>query len=284
MKLSAQQLAQFERDGFLIFPGLFSQAEIDVLRAETARLSAIDAETVIRERTGGVRSIFRVHEEDGATRSPAFRALVRTPRVLRPTMQALGGDGVYVYHTKINTKPAIEGTVWMWHQDYGSWQRDGCPRPDMATFAVMLTDSIEMNGALYVLPGSHTRGRIEPYYDDSTSYKFWAIPKPQMITILRESAAPVPIVGPAGTAVLFHCNLLHASGHNLTAEDRWHIYISFNSCANAPRFGGDTRPDWVVSRNTAPLPVEADDAILKSAKSGSEPESKSGSEPELHRA
>ena len=56
-----------------------------------------------------------------------------------PTGQPHGAGGVYVYHTKINTKPAIEGTVWMWHQDYGSWQRDGCPRPDMATFAVMIT-------------------------------------------------------------------------------------------------------------------------------------------------
>ena len=264
MRLSEQQLAQFERDGYLLFPALFSKAEIAVLRAETARLGAIQCETVIRERTGGVRSIFRVHEDDGATRSAAFRALVRTPRVLEPTMQALGGD-VYVYHTKINTKPAIEGTVWMWHQDYGSWQRDGCPRPDMATFAVMLTDSVEMNGALYVVPGSHKRGRIEPYYDENTSYKFWAVPKEQMIKVLRESPAPVPIVGPAGTAVLFHCNLLHASGHNLAAEDRWHIYISFNACANAPKFGPNSRPDWVVSRNTKPLPIEADEGVLKAA-------------------
>jgi hypothetical protein len=97
-----------------------------------------------------------------------FRALVRTPRVLGPVRQALGTDEVYIYHTKINTKPAIEGTVWMWHQDYGSWMRDGCPRPDMGTFAVMLTDSSEMNGALYVIPGSHKRGRIEPYYDENT--------------------------------------------------------------------------------------------------------------------
>ena len=263
MNLTAQQLAQFQRDGYLMFPGLFSPPEIAVLRAETARLARIEADTVVRERTGAVRSVFRVHEDDGATRSGAFRALVRTPRVLKPTMQALVAEGIYVYHTKINTKPAIEGTVWMWHQDYGSWQRDGCPRPDMATFAVMMTDSVEMNGALYVIPGSHKRGRIEPYYDDNTSYKFWAVPKAQMISILRESEKPVPIVGPAGTAVLFHCNTLHASGHNLTAEDRWHIYISFNSCANAPRFGPDTRPDWVVSRNTRPLPIEDDAAILK---------------------
>ena len=37
MNLTTQQRAQFERDGFLVFPDLFSQTEIDVLRAETAR-------------------------------------------------------------------------------------------------------------------------------------------------------------------------------------------------------------------------------------------------------
>src|SRR3954451_20563859 len=120
MRMTEAQVEQYRRDGYLIFPSLFSPAEIAVLRAETARLSAIEAETVIRERTGGGPSIFRVHEADGAPRSAAFRALVRTPRVLGPTRQALGTEDVYIYHTKINTKPAIEGTVWMWHQDYGS--------------------------------------------------------------------------------------------------------------------------------------------------------------------
>jgi ectoine hydroxylase len=256
MHLTAQQVEQYRRDGYLIFPGLFSEGEISVLRAETARLSKLDCETVIRERTGAVRSIFRVHEDDGATRSAPFRALVRTPRVLQPTMQALGSGEVYIYHTKINTKPAIEGTVWMWHQDYGSWQRDGCPRPDMGTFAVMLTDSTEMNGALYVIPGSHQRGRIEPYYDENTSYKFWAVPKEEIVEVLKTSPSPVAITGPAGTCALFHCNLLHASGHNLSAEDRWHIYVSFNACANAPKFSEKSRPDWVVSRNTRPLRIE----------------------------
>ncbi len=63
----------------------------------------------MREHTGGVRTIFRVHETDGPTRSQPFRAMVRTPRLLRPVQQVLKDDGVYVYHTKINTKPAIEG-------------------------------------------------------------------------------------------------------------------------------------------------------------------------------
>ena len=97
------------------------------------------------------------------------------------------------------------------------------------------------------------------------SRKFWAVPKKEILSVLKASPPPVPIVGPAGTAVVFHCNLLHASGHNLSAEDRWHIYISFNACANAPKLTAESRGDWVVSRNTAPLPIEDDGGILKAA-------------------
>ena len=34
MKLSPQQLEQFDREGYLFFPGLFTQPEIKVLLAE----------------------------------------------------------------------------------------------------------------------------------------------------------------------------------------------------------------------------------------------------------
>src|SRR5882757_10711384 len=99
MELNAQQLEQFDRDGFLVFPDLFSRAEVAVLRREVARLSQVEAEEVVREHSGGVRTIFRVHETDGVTRSKPFRALVRTPRVLQPVRQVLKDDAVYVYHT-----------------------------------------------------------------------------------------------------------------------------------------------------------------------------------------
>lgn len=156
MELTPAQLVQYECDGFLIFPDLFTSAEIAVLRQEVARLAKLDTEEVFREHTGGVKSIFRVHEEDGATRSPPFRALVRTPRVLRPVRQALGTDEVYVYHTKINATPASEGTIWTWHQDYNSSSKDGCPQPNMATFNVMLNDTTEFGGGLYIIPRSHS--------------------------------------------------------------------------------------------------------------------------------
>ena len=265
MELSAAQLAQYERDGFLIFPDLFGPAEVAVLRQEVARLAQLRTEEVVREHTGGVKSIFRVHEEDGATRSPPFRALVRTPRVLRPVQQVLGTDETYVYHTKINAKPAIEGTIWMWHQDYNSWSKDGCPRPDMATFNVMLNETSEFGGGLYIIPGSHRLGLQQSVVDTSTGYRLWVIPKERMIEIMRNSPPPVAVTGRAGTAVLFHCNVLHASGHNLSAEDRWHVYVSCNAVANRPVLGPSPRSDWVVSRNWHPLPIEDDEGVTKAA-------------------
>jgi ectoine hydroxylase len=81
MELSAARLAQYVRDGFLIFPDLFAPAEIAVPRQEVARLSRIDADEVVREHTGGVKSLFRVHEEDGPTRSAPFRPGADATRV-----------------------------------------------------------------------------------------------------------------------------------------------------------------------------------------------------------
>ncbi len=265
MELTAEQRAQFDRDGYLIFPDLFAPSEIAVLRQEVARLSDIHADEVVRELTGGVKSLFRVHEDDGPTRSAPFRALVRSPRVLRPVQQVLGSDETYVYHTKINAKPAIEGTIWMWHQDYNSWSKDGCPTSNMATYNVMLNDTTEFSGGLYIIPGSHKLGLLESVLDTSTGYKLWSIPKAKMIEVLRNSPPPVAVTGKAGTAVLFHCNVLHASGHNLSGEDRWHIYVSCNAVANKPILGPNPRPDWVVSRNWHPLPIEDDAGFVKAA-------------------
>ena len=39
MELNARQLEQFDRDGFLVLPDLFSRNEVAVLRREVARLA-----------------------------------------------------------------------------------------------------------------------------------------------------------------------------------------------------------------------------------------------------
>lgn len=266
MDLNEQQRADFERDGFLIFPELFSAAEVAILRGEVERLAAIEAEGVFREgEDGQAKAILRLHEPYSPTYSPAFRAATRTPRALRTAMTVLGDDQLYLHHTKMNMKPAIEGTVWHWHQDFGSWHLDGVAEPDMVTMAVLLDEATPLNGCLYLLPGSHKDGWVKPYLDTTTSYHLWAMPPARMREYLAKLPEPVPLVGPPGTAAMFLCNNMHASGHNLSHRNRWQAYFCYNRVSNRPKDVENPRPDYVRSQNWEPMTIEADDGILRSA-------------------
>ena len=207
---------------------------------------------------GRPKTMFRLHAEDGPTASPSYHAAAHSPRILRPAQQALGTDEVYIHHCKVNMKAAIEGSAWPWHQDFGTWHLDGIEEPSLATFLVMLDEATEMNGCLYFLPGSHRAGRSDPYFDTSTAYALWASKPETMKDAMRALPDPVPVTGPPGTAALFHCNLLHASGHNLSATDRWHAYFCFNACANRPRDVENPRPDYVRSTDWRPMAAGAD--------------------------
>jgi ectoine hydroxylase len=261
--LTEAQLAQFDRDGFIRFEKLFGDDEVALLKSELARVGGADSDAIVKERTGSVRTIYRSHEPDGPTASPVFARLARTPRLLRPAQQVLRDDELYVYHCKNNIKTAIDGTVWLWHQDYGYWQHDGVPTPNMATFLVMLDEATEFGGSLYFVPGSH-KGPVHPAYRDetTTSYPQWAIEKPAITAYLKNGPPPVAITGPPGTAVLFHCKIVHGSGHNLSPNDRWHAYMAYNPSANRPNpVPANPRPDYVVSRNYAPLQMLDDDEL-----------------------
>ena len=92
MQLSADQLAQYDRDGFLRFDSLFSAAEIALLKAELTRVGRADSDALIRERTGALRTVYRTHETDGPTASPVFRRLAQTPRRGWLVLEGNAGD------------------------------------------------------------------------------------------------------------------------------------------------------------------------------------------------
>ncbi len=263
MRLTQAQVEQYDRDGYIVFPELFAPHEIAAMRRELGRIQAIDTDHLVRERTGGVaKTIYRVHEPDGPTASPPFHDAARTPRLLETAQQILHDDELYIHHTKCNLKTAIDGSVWQWHQDYGSWRRDGVPEPELTTALVMLDEPTEASGCLYFIAGSHKVGNLEPEMDDkTTSYKLWVVPKQRLLDIMEHSPEPVAITGKPGTAVFFHCNILHGSSHNLSRHDRWAIYFVYNRVANRPGQVANPRPDYVRSTNFAPLVVGSDEIV-----------------------
>src|SRR5690606_1968264 len=83
MKLTPDQTAAFEEQGYLFVPSLFSRAEIDVLKRELSGIFAQDRKENVREKDGKtVRTTFAAH-----TFNEAFRRLGRHPRMVEPVMQ-----------------------------------------------------------------------------------------------------------------------------------------------------------------------------------------------------
>ncbi|HEU5158967.1 MAG TPA: phytanoyl-CoA dioxygenase family protein [Streptosporangiaceae bacterium] len=258
MRLGDDQVKGYLQDGYLFFPGIFAEEEIDALQAETRRMSAMDIPQRVLEEEGDlVRTIYGSHDI-----SDLFGRLVRDPRALEPARQLLDGD-VYVFQTKLNPKAPIRGDVWEWHQDFVYWSRDdGMPRPDVVNVAVFLDDVTEFNGPLFVIPGSHHSVLDE---DTMTLREGWwsgrhAHTADGRHKLEREALARmvdrhglVSVTGRRGSVCLFHPCLLHASPPNLAPYFRTMIFIRYCGVTNVLKPMSRPRPEWLACRR--PLPV-----------------------------
>ena len=97
MKLTSDQLAQFDREGFLFFPSQFSAEETKVLTDAVPELYSRREVYNVRERgSDAVRTNFAAH-----LYSEPFARLARPPRMVGP-VQSLLGDELYMHQFKIN--------------------------------------------------------------------------------------------------------------------------------------------------------------------------------------
>lgn len=257
MKLTPQQMEQFERDGYLFFPGLFSPEEIEVIRAQVPVIYKDDRPEIVREKDGKTpRTGFAAH-----TFNDAFAKLGRHPRMVQPVRDLLGED-VYMHQFKVNGKQAFDGDVWQWHQDFGTWHRDdGMPEPRAMNVSVFLDEVNEFNGPLYFIPGSHREGVVEAGHDlTTTSYPLWTLDNAKVAELVDRGGIVAP-KGPAGSMLLFHSCLVHGSPPNMTPWNRVIIYLSL--CALSNHITRHNRPDYIAHRDFTPIQTLGDDCLLR---------------------
>lgn len=257
MKLTAEQLAQFDRDGYLFFPSLFSPEETRVLRDEAPRLYAQDRVENVREKGKTVvRTNFAAHMY-----SAPFAALGRHPRMIDPVEQIFG-EKLYMHQFKVNGKMAFDGDVWQWHQDYGTWLNDDqMPTSRAMNVAIFLDEVNEFNGPLQFIPGSHKMGALEAGHDTSTtSYPLWTISNDNIRTLVNKGGIVAP-KGPAGSMIMFDSCLVHASAPNLSPWDRITVYLSLCTVSNhIRRF---KRPGYIAHRDFTPIDCLPDDCLQR---------------------
>ena len=262
MKLTAHQLAQFDRDGYLFFPGLFTPEETGRLTDAVPALYSRREVCNVREKgSDAVRTNFAAH-----LYSEPFARLARHPRMVEPVQQLLG-EALYMHQFKINGKLAFEGDVWQWHQDYGTWLNDDLmPTERAMNVAIFLDDVNAFNGPLMFIPGSHRKGVVDAKHDlTTTSYPLWTVSHELIAQLVARAGGKnggiVSPQGPAGSMILFHGCLVHASTSNLSPWNRTSVYLSL--CAVSNHIRRFKRPGYIAHRDFTPLECLPDDCLLK---------------------
>jgi len=225
LPLDEQQVADFQRDGFIVLPQLFDTEEISLL-AKIARADRQLAANTSGRRDGEGGTVQLSLRND--LTEDIYAAFVRCPRLVETMEQLLDGE-VYHYHNKMILKEPLIGGAWAWHQDYGYWYDHGCLLPDMASCMIAVDRATRENGCLQVIKGSHLMGRVEhgPVGDQTGA-------DPERVQVALERMELVHVELEPGSAVFFHSNLLHRSDQNKSENPRWSFICCYNTARNNP--------------------------------------------------
>lgn len=257
--LSADQLAEFDRNGYLVIPDYMPESVTDVkdeIQTLKQKMSGRE-ELVLEPDSDELRSMFALHKFSGC-----IEHLVRSEQILKPVRQILGSD-VYLMQSRLNIKPAYRGKSFPWHSDFETWHvEDGMPRMRAVTAWLMLTENNEYNGPLYVVPGSHksyvscSGTTAQDNHKQSLRKQIAGVPEPKSIDDLVRENGVKGVYGKPGTLVIHECNLLHGSPDNLSPWPREILMFVYNSTQNKvvkPFSGMKPRPEYLSCREQTPL-------------------------------
>jgi ectoine hydroxylase len=231
--LSPEQRATYERDGFVVLPALFTADELQAARDEADRLAdeLVNASIAL----GKVSPRLDLRKDDKGTVllkiqpvgdiSPVFAAMERDPRLLDPMRELLGCEPLLL-EEKLNGKERLAvgldelglrnwAPEFPWHTDMHYFYFEGYPDETLSS-AIALDDCTEENGPLRFVPGSHLK-------HDWPVRTEWP---PDLADGAIDDSLGVPLICPAGTVVVFHSRVVHASSPNRTAKPRRLIIYS----------------------------------------------------------
>ncbi|MSP01646.1 MAG: phytanoyl-CoA dioxygenase [Acetobacteraceae bacterium] len=139
--------------------------------------------------------------------------LIRHDRILDAVEDIIGPD-ILCWGTSFFIKEPRNPAFVSWHQDSTYW---GLDPADIVTAWVALSDSTPENGAMRVVPGSHTMAQI-PHHDTFRPDNLLSRGQEVMVDVDASQAATLTLA--AGEMSLHHVRLIHGSDPNPSATRR----------------------------------------------------------------
>lgn len=253
--ITQKQIADYNRDGYIIVRKFLSKEEADKLYGiaiedDTMKNNAIDLND-----QSGKKTKLTLWFTPG---NDAYGLLTKSRRMVESVDKLLDGDSkVCHFHSKLMQKEPKVGGAWEWHQDYGYWYDKEFLFPDqMMSVMVAITEANKANGCLQVIKGSHKMGRVEhgkagEQVGASQHFVDLALKTMELVYVELEP----------GDALFFHSNILHRSEANLSDTSRWSLISCYNRSANVPYNESSTS-------STVPLEVIPDEAFIEANATG----------------
>jgi ectoine hydroxylase-related dioxygenase (phytanoyl-CoA dioxygenase family) len=248
--LTAAQIAEYNRDGYLLVKNFCSKEEIDKLYKTAIEDDAMRKNALDLNDLSGKKTKLSLWFTPG---NDVFGYLTRSEKMVHSVGQLLQNDSaVCHFHSKLMQKEPKVGGAWEWHQDYGYWYKNQFMFPDqLISVMVALTPANKANGCLQVIKGSHKLGRV--------NHGFSGEQVGADMTMVDNALKTMELVYSeleAGDALFFHSNILHRSEANLSDYPRWSIISCYSSQSNLAY--NETSTSWHT-----PVDMVPDEAILE---------------------
>ena len=253
---TAEEVAAYERDGFVVARGLVPAAVLDAAERGMARFYAGDLDAPFPGRTRydswdwrpGHGDVLR--KNDYTSRSVTDLAtLVEWPGIAAYAAALAGTPVVRLFHDQLLYKPGSAGEDpgdagnVGWHTDRQYWQ--ACSSEAMLTCWVPLHDCTEAVGGVSFVPGSHRWPEQRGLDFFSTDL---AAQRAAMVAAGHEVRPVVPDLR-RGDVTFHSCRTVHGSGPNRTAAPRRSTAIHLQPGDNRHVPDRDADGDLLYHRN-----------------------------------
>ena len=208
MGLAEDAALRYHRDGYLSPISVFSPAEALAYRA---KLEAIEA-------SGRLPA--------GALRSKCHLLLTWVDEIVRhanvlDAVEGIIGPNILVWGTSFFIKEPRNKSFVSWHQDLTYW---GLEPADIITAWIALSPSTRENGAMRVLPASHTM-EVLPHTDTFAADNL--LSRGQEIRVDVDECKAVALELEPGQMSLHHVKLIHGSEPNPSPHRRIGLAVRY---------------------------------------------------------
>jgi hypothetical protein len=231
-----EQVASFQRDGFLAIEAITSQDEI-------ARLRELYDEVMLRP--DAYRLVYE-GDGDGAVINQVFLPELQAPemgdtqyfrngRRMAASLLGVSEEEITPGGLMLIYKPAEGGRAAPWHQDEAFWAEHSHVTCNSLSVWMPLDDVVVESGCMQFLPGSHRNDVL----------RHRAAPgEPLEVDEAVDVSTAVPCPVDAGGATFHHCRTLHHTAPNTSGRPRRAMTTIFHGPAE-PRPEPLAKP-WIA--------------------------------------